>query len=102
MAATSAAKNRKMRQEALREFLSNQKLVEKVIDNARKMEEQAVEMTSHELQALKHATDTRMKMISKYLPDLKAVEHTGEGGADIGIDHTIKVEFVGVEHPASE
>tara|TARA_B100000787_G_scaffold77190_2_gene56759 strand:+ start:1565 stop:1870 length:306 start_codon:yes stop_codon:yes gene_type:complete len=101
MAATVAAKNKTIRQEALRDFLSNQKLVEKVIDNAKKMEEQAVTMDAQELQGLKYATDTRLKLVAKYLPDLKAMELTGEGGGDIGIDQVLTVEFVTVENKAT-
>ena len=98
MAATVAAKNRKVRQDALRDFLANQKLVEKVIDNARKMEEQGASMEAQELNGLKYATDTRLKLVSKYLPDLKAMELTGDGGGEIGIDQLLTVEFVGIEN----
>ena len=77
MAQTVAAKNKTIRQEALRDFLSNQKLVEKVIDNATKMEQQGASMDAQELQGLKYATDVRLKLVAKYLPDLKAVEVEG-------------------------
>ena len=41
MAATRANQNRKIRQDALREQLSNQKLVEKVIDSIKEIDELA-------------------------------------------------------------
>lgn len=88
MAATRANQNRKIRQEALREQLAKQKHVEKVVDNIKKMEEQGAEMETNELSALKYATDTRLKLINKYLPDVKSVEHTGEGGTDLVIKVT--------------
>lgn len=85
MAATKAALNRKIRQEAIREQLSKQKHIEKVVDNIKKMEEQGASMEAVELQALKAATDTRLKLIDKYLPGLKQseLEVTGSDGEDL-------------------
>jgi hypothetical protein len=80
MAATRANKIRQERQEALREMLSKKCTVQHVIENIRKMEEQGPEMEAQELTALKYATETRLKLISKYLPDLKSQEITGEAG----------------------
>lgn len=77
MAQTVAAKNKSIRQEALREWLSNKGLLDKVLDNTKKMEEQAKGMDPQELQGLKYATDTRLRLVSKYLPDLKCVEIGG-------------------------
>lgn len=82
MAATRAANNKAIRQEALREQLSKQKHLEQVVKNVKKFEEQGITMESSELQALKHATDIRLKLINKYLPDLKQVEIEG------GIEHS--------------
>lgn len=82
MAATRAANNKSIRQEALREQLSKQKHLEQVVKNVKKFEEQGAAMEPNELQALKHATDTRLKLINKYLPDLKQVEIEG------GIEHS--------------
>ena len=95
MAATKAATNRKIRQDALRDQLSKQKLVEKVIDNVRKMEEQGASMESQELNALKAANDARLRLINKYLPDLKAMELTGEDGNPIEVDHLWEIKVVG-------
>lgn len=83
MAANKAALNRKIRQDALREQLAKQKHVEKVVDNIKKMEEHGAIMEANELSALKYATDTRLKLVNKYLPDVKSVEVTGEGGSDL-------------------
>ena len=92
---TKAAANRKIRQDALREQLSQQKLVEKVVDIARKLEDLANNMDGLQVQRLKAAADINQRLINKYLPDLKSTEHTGEGGGDIG--HSISVEVVGVD-----
>lgn len=94
MAATNAAKNRAIRQEALREMLSKKCTVEQVLNNVKKMEEQGAQLEATELQALRAATDTRIKLLNKYLPDLKSTELTGEGGGDIGIDMFWTVEVV--------
>jgi hypothetical protein len=41
------------------------------------MEQQGAAMEAQELQALKYATDTRHKLLAKYLPDLKSIEIDG-------------------------
>ena len=76
MAATAAAKNKKIRQEALREQLSNGKHVDHVIDIAKKLNEQHLKLESSAIQALRAAADIKLKLIGKYMPDLKAVEHS--------------------------
>lgn len=85
MAATRAAQNRKLRQEAMREQLAKQKHLEKVVDNIKKMEEQGAGMEPQELSALKYATETRLKLVNKYCPDLKSTEITSEGGDTLEI-----------------
>ena len=85
MAATAAAKNRKIRQEALREQLAEQCRLQHVLENIKKMEQQGAKMDNTELQAIKAATDARIKLIGKYLPDLKAQEITGADGMPLGV-----------------
>ena len=80
MAANSPAKMRSMRQESLRDLLSKQKHLEKAVDNIIKIEQEGSSMETNQLNALKYATDARLKLLSKYLPDLKSQEITGEGG----------------------
>lgn len=94
MAATNAAKNRAIRQEALREQLSKQKHIEQVIKNIEKMEQHGAGMESTELQAIKAATENRLKLVDKYLPGLKSTELTGEGGGAILTDAIL--EFIPV------
>ena len=95
MAATDAARNRKVRQEALRDQLSNKGLVQKVLDNINKMEEQGAAMEGQELNALKAANDARLKLINKYLPDLKTMELVGDPDSPIEHKHSL-FEFVPV------
>ena len=85
MAATALHKNRAIRQEALREQLSKQGHVVQVIKNIKKLEKEGVAMETSELTAIKYATDARLKLISKYLPDLKSTELTGEGGGAVAV-----------------
>jgi len=96
MAATNPAKQRAMRQESLRDLLSKQKHLEKAVDNIVKIEQQGASMETNELNALKYATEARIKLLGKYLPDLKATEVTGEGGDGLVVS-LIKRRFDGVE-----
>lgn len=90
MGATVAAKNKKVRQEALREQLSNGGHVQHVIDIAKKLNEQHLELESSQIQALRASADIKLKLIGKYLPDLKAMELTGEDGGAIKTESTVE------------
>ncbi len=96
MAATVAARNKKVRQDALREQISKRCTVQQVLKNIEKMEEQGAAMESTELQALRAATDTRLKLLNKYIPDLKQsdIELTGADGGPIQTDSVF--EFIPV------
>jgi hypothetical protein len=85
MAETAANKNRRIRQDALREQLANQGHVQHVIDITDKLSELDNELDSGKVQRLKAAADIKLKLINKYLPDLKATEITGEGGEPLRI-----------------
>lgn len=76
MAATAAAKNKAIRQEALREQLSKGKHVDHVIDIANKLNDQHLNLEATHISALRAAADIKLKLIGKYIPDLKAVEHS--------------------------
>lgn len=83
MPRTRAQENRAIRKEGLREVLSKQKHIEQVIKNIKKMEELTLSQTEvingeHQdahflLNKLKVANEQRLRLISKYLPDLKSV-----------------------------
>ena len=85
MGATVAAKNRKVRQEALREQLANKGLAQQVLEIANKLRDQHLSLESSHIQALKSSAELKLKLLNKYLPDLKAVEMTGEDGGDLVI-----------------
>jgi hypothetical protein len=74
MAATVAAKNKKVREEALREQLRQKGLHTQVINIAEKLEKQHLELESSAIQALKASADLKMRLINKYMPDVKSVE----------------------------
>lgn len=83
-------KNRRVRQEALREQLSKQGHLQHVVDNLKKIEDigkDGQELDSLQIQRLRIANETRLKLLNKYLPDLKQVE--AEVSGDMGL--TIKV-----------
>ena len=97
MAATAANKNRKLRQDALREWLSEKCTAQHLVDNIQKIEELDPDSESfaNELAKYRTANEKRLKILNKYLPDLKSTELTGEGGGDIKHDHV--VEFIGID-----
>lgn len=92
MGATVAAKNRKVRQENLREMLSKQKHLEQALENLKKIEDLGSKLESNEIMRLKIATEQRIKLIDFYLPKLKATELTGEDGKDL-IPATITLKY---------
>jgi len=91
MGATVAAKNKAIRQEALREQLQAKGLHTQVLVIADKLENGYMDLEASQINALKASADLKMKMINKYMPDLKNTEITGEGGGDLGI--AIKVLY---------
>ena len=78
MAMTRAQTNRKIRQDSLREQLANQKHLEKVLDSINKLEELDTQLDSVEVSRIKGAIESRIKLVSKYLPDLKSIELSGD------------------------
>jgi len=83
-----AQQNRSVRQEALREWLSEKCTAQHLVDNILKIEklDSYSDDFANKLAKLKTANDQRIKILSKYLPDLKAVEVTGEGGGNLTIN----------------
>ena len=68
---TRAEENRRIRQEAVREKLANQGLIQHVTELARKIENST---DSLEVQKYRASADIQLKLINKYLPDLKSTE----------------------------
>jgi len=72
-------KRRQERQEALREFLQGQKYIEAIHATLE------MPISNDELQAIKFKTETRLKLLNKVLPDLKAIEQT----VDMHAEHEV-------------
>ena len=89
MAKTRAQQNRKIRQDELRAKLSAGSHLDDVIDIAKQLSEPTTE--SKDVQRLKAAADIKLKLIDKYLPSMKLVESTGEGGEPIDHKYTVHV-----------
>ena len=94
MGASVATKNKAVRQEALREQLQQKGLHTQVLVIAEKLENSYLELEASHINALKAAADLKMKLINKYMPDLKNTELTGADGGPI--DHAVKVTFTPV------
>tara|TARA_R110000851_G_scaffold227068_5_gene379925 strand:+ start:495 stop:782 length:288 start_codon:yes stop_codon:yes gene_type:complete len=77
MATTPANKNRAIRQQALRDQLSNQGHVQHVIDISEKLTDLKTELDSTQVHRLKSAADIKLKLIGKYLGDVKSIELSG-------------------------
>lgn len=90
MAKTRAQQNRALRQEALRDSLEAQGHLQHVFDCANKLGEPGLE--AGEVTRLRTKADIHLKLVDKYLPSLKAVEVSGNGGGDIAT--TLTVTFV--------
>jgi|TARA_R110000824_G_scaffold192484_1_gene374684 hypothetical protein len=73
------AVNKKVRQDNLRELLSSQGHIQHVIDNLKKIDKLPVgdENFKNSLDKYKTINDTKLKLINKYLPDLKSTEISG-------------------------
>ena len=85
MAMTRAQMNKKVRQEALRDQLSAQGHVQHVVDSIDKLEQLDEELDSTQVQRIRAAIDSRLKLVDKYLPSLKSVELTGDEDNPVAI-----------------
>ena len=56
-----------------------------IIDIAEKLQDDQQEIDQNMVSRYKIVIDTKLKLINKYLPDVKAVEHTGENGEGLVI-----------------
>ena len=72
--ATAAAKNKRIRQEALRAQLASQKHVEHVVDILGKLKDESNEVEPQMVQRYKIVLDAKFKLIDKYLPTEKPTD----------------------------
>ena len=79
-----ADQNKKIRQEALREQLSNGGHIQHVLEISNKLQDlEGLELTATDANRLKAAADIKLKLIDKYLASLKATEITGADGESL-------------------
>lgn len=75
-ARTQATKNRAIRQTQMREQLAAYGHIQHVTGIANKLETEYQSLSRDEISALKTSADIKLRLINKYLPDLKSVELT--------------------------
>ena len=74
MAKTRAQKVRAVNQDELRAFTAERNSVDKIIENIEKIEELNPDLNKNfvkELNKLKTANEQRLKLLNKYLPDMR-------------------------------
>lgn len=74
MAKTNAQKKRALNQESLRELLSKQGHLQHILEITGKLQEPKGEIDQNMVNRYKIVIDTKLKLLNKYLPDLKQVE----------------------------
>lgn len=113
MAETRQQSNRRIRQEALREQLAEQCRVQHIIEDLKKIDKLAsikyddykdekqylaeVSSAKDKASIIKVALDGRLKLLNKYLPDLKSVEVVDEDGND-ALPRSITINVVTSKH----
>lgn len=83
MPRTKAQENRAIRQEALRQQLQAQGHLQHVVDLLDKVGDPEEVITPDMLNRYQIVIGNKLKLVNKYLPDLKSAEVTGEGGGAI-------------------
>ena len=91
MANSKAIENRRIRQDAIREQIQAKNSFKQIIDNIEEIEKidvqpkegeevdyKAYQAATLRVQTLKNATEMRLKLLNKYLPDEKSLEITGD------------------------
>ena len=93
-AAHSANKSRAVRQEALREKLEAGGHIQHVLEICTELNDLAIEMDATMVQRKRAVIDTKLKLISKYLPDTKSVELSNKEGESFKTDNKWTIEIV--------
>ena len=95
MKMTRAQENRKIRQEALRDQLASQGHIQHVLEIAKKLQSPEEEIDKGMVDRYKIVIDTKMRLINKYLPDLKSVEAEVDAGGVLAeiLSHIAEAEL---------
>ena len=78
MGMTRAQSNRQVRQEALREQLAQGQHIHHVLEMVEKLRDLDTEIEPNNVNRLRIAIETKLKLVNKYLADTKHVELTGD------------------------
>lgn len=90
MPKAKASHNRAIRQEALRDQLAEQCRVQHILENIGKLEDERIELDSNQIMRIKTANEQRLKLLGKYLPDLKATEVSGPDGKALTVEKIVR------------
>lgn len=74
---TYAEKRRDEKKQSLREFIEAQQYLHAINNDLSRT------ISPEELNVVRFKTDTRMRLLGKILPDLKAIEHSGDANAPL-------------------
>ena len=96
-----AQQHKHARQESLRELLSKQGHLQHIIDMVDKIRDLDQHLDNDHHSRLKTAIDTKMKLINKYLPDLKAVDLNVAGDEDHPLIVEVRRTIVDSKHTDS-
>lgn len=88
MAKTRAQQNREIRREELRTYLSERGKLDHVLDNIEKIEQLdcSSDIFQKEILKLKTANEQRIRLLAKYLPDVKDDGEVDAGSQPITIN----------------
>jgi len=88
---TRAQQNRAIRQEALRESLAAGGHLEHVVEMIAKIADVDNELEASDISRFKIAAELKLRLIAKYLPDVKQVElqaeHTGTIATNLSVQY---------------
>lgn len=101
MPKTSKQNRRELQQSELRKRIAESARFDHIIRNIEKLEklDAALETTPVEINKIKVANDQRLKLLSKYLPDLSAITLSGDEDNPLKTENKWIIEVVAPEEP---
>jgi Na+/phosphate symporter len=90
-------RNKAIRQEALRESLVAGGHIQHVIEICNELNDLNIEMDATAVQRKRAVIDTKLKLINKYLPDLKSMELSNADDESFKTENKVIIEFVNAE-----
>ena len=99
--ATAKAKNKRLRQDNLREQLAAQGHLNHVINIMNELNNEANEIDPLMVDRKKFVINTKLKLINKYLPDLKSIELSGDEDSPVNVVQTVTRRIVKAEGDGS-